>query len=349
MSGPIMAARRGTRGARAHRDPAVVVHHEAQGPTPRASRKAGAITSAHRHSHSGPERSLDARLWLGVGLNVLITVVEVVGGTASGSLALLSDALHNASDVGSLLLAIAARALGRKAPTGRFSYGFRRFEVLAALVNAAVLVGLAVLIGREAVGRLRHPAAVDGHAMLAVALVAFVANAAAVLLLHRHEAHDLNVRSAFLHLLQDALASLVVVVAAVLSGTKAGPWLDPAVSLLIGVAVVVSAGRLIRASLRILIEAAPSGLDVEAMVSALDEAFAPAHFHHVHAWTVGPGEVVLTAHVKLECESLAEVERLLASIRLLLAERWNIHHATLEPEWEHCSGTGTPDRWKTPG
>ena len=309
---------------------------------------AEAITSAHRHSHSGPGRSLDARLWAGVGLNVLITAVEVVGGTASGSLALLSDALHNASDVGALLLAIAARALGRKAPTGRFSYGFRRFEVLAALVNAAILVGLAVLIGREAVGRLRNPAAVDGHAMLAVALVAFVANAAAVLLLHRHEAHDLNVRSAFLHLLQDALASLAVVGAALLSGTRAGPWIDPAVSLLIGVAVVASAGRLIRASLRILIEAAPSGLDVEAMVSALDEVFAPARFHHVHAWTVGPGDVVLTAHVKLACETLGEVETQLAAIRRVLAERWDIHHATLEPEWKHCSGTGIPDAWRTP-
>jgi cobalt-zinc-cadmium efflux system protein len=315
-------------------------------PAATAVGKAGAITSAHRHSHSGPAGSLDARLWLGVGLNVLIAGVEVVGGTASGSLALLSDALHNASDVGALLLAIAARALGRKAPTGRFSYGFRRFEVLAALVNAAVLVGLAVLIGREAVGRLRRPGPVDGHTMLAVALVAFVANAAAVLLLGRHEKHDLNVRSAFLHLLQDALASLVVVGAALLSGTRLGPWLDPAASLLIGVAVVVSAGGLIREGLRILIEAAPSGLDVAKMVAGLDAAFAPARFHHVHAWTVGPGEVALTAHVKLECASLEDVERRLAAIRRLLAERWDIHHATLEPEWVHCSGEGTPESWK---
>jgi cobalt-zinc-cadmium efflux system protein len=322
--------------------------HGARGPTSNGVGTAEAITAAHRHNHPGPGRSLDARLWLGVGLNVLITAVEVVGGAASGSLSLLSDALHNASDVGALLLAIAARTLGRKAPTGRFSYGFRRFEVLAALVNAAVLVGLAVLVGREAVGRLRHPAAVDGRTMLAVALVAFVANTAAVLLLHRHDAHDLNVRSAFLHLLQDALASLVVVGAALLSGTKAGPWVDPAASLLIGVAVVFSAGRLIRASLRILIEAAPSGLDVEAMVAALDAAFAPSVFHHVHAWTVGPGEVVLTAHVKVACESLADVEALLAAIRRVLAERWDIHHATLEPEWQHCSGAGTPDTWRKP-
>jgi cobalt-zinc-cadmium efflux system protein len=308
--------------------------------------KAAPITSTHRHTHPLTGHSLDARLWLGVGLNVLITAVEVVGGLASGSLALLSDALHNASDVAALLLALAARALGRKAPTRGFSYGFRRFEVLAALVNAAVLVGLAVLVGREAIDRLRHPGAVDARTMLIVALVAFVANAAAVLLLGRHDKHDLNVRSAFLHLLQDALASLVVVGAALFAGSRLGPWLDPAASLVIGAAVVVSAGRLIWESLRILIEAVPSGLDVEDMVAGLDAEFAPARFHHLHAWTVGPGEVVLTAHVRLDCRTLDEVERQLAAIRRLLAERWDIHHATLEPEWEHCSGEGTPESWK---
>jgi cobalt-zinc-cadmium efflux system protein len=302
--------------------------------------------STHSHDHSGRGQSLDARLWLGVGLNVLITAVEVIGGLASGSLALLSDALHNASDVAALLLAIGARALGRKAPTGHFSYGFRRIEVFAALVNAAVLVGLAVLVGREAIDRLRHPGAVDGRTMLVVALVAFAANVAAVFLLRRHEAHDLNVRSAFLHLLQDALASLLVVGTALLAGTRLGPWLDPAASLLIGIAVVVSAGRLIWESVRILIEAAPSGLDIEALTRGLDAAFAPTRFHHLHAWTVGPGEVALTAHVRLDCRTLGEVERQLAEIRRFLAERWDIHHATLEPEWEHCSGEGAPETWK---
>jgi cobalt-zinc-cadmium efflux system protein len=298
------------------------------------------------HDHTLPGRTLDLRLWLGVGLNVLVTVVEVVGGLASGSLALLSDALHNASDVAALLLALGARALGRKAPTRRFSYGYRRLEVMAALVNAAVLVGLAVLVGREAIERLRHPAAVDGRTMLVVALVAFVANAAAVLLLRRHERDDLNVRSAFLHLVQDALASLVVVGTALLAGTRIGPWLDPAASLLIGVAVVVSALRLIWESVRILVEASPSGLDVEEMTAGLDAAFAPARFHHLHAWTIGPGQVALTAHVKLDGGNLDEVERQLAAIRRLLAERWDIHHATLEPEREGCSGEALPERWK---
>jgi cobalt-zinc-cadmium efflux system protein len=173
-----------------------------------------------------------------------------------------------------------------------------------------------------------------------------VANVAAVLLLRRHEKDDLNVRSAFLHVVQDALASLVVVGTALLAGTRIGPWLDPAASLLIGLAVVVSAGRLIWESVRILVEAAPSGLDIEEMTAGLDAAFAPARFHHLHAWTIGPGQVALTAHVKLDGGSLDEVEKQLAAIRRLLAERWDIHHATLEPEREACSGEAAPERWK---
>jgi len=303
-------------------------------------------TRARRQGHEAPFLSLDLRLWLGVGLNVLITAVEVAGGLASGSLALLSDALHNASDVAALLLAIGARALGRRTPTRHFSYGYRRLEVMAALVNAAVLVGLAVLVGREAIERLRHPAAVAGPTMLAVALIAFAANVAAVLLLGRHDKDDLNVRSAFFHLLQDALSSLVVVGVALFAGTRAGGWLDAAASLVIGAAVVVSAGRLTWESVRILVEAAPSGLDVGALTASLDKAFAPARFHHVHAWTVGPGQVALTAHVRLEGGTLDDAVRRLAAIRRLLEERWDIHHATLEPETERCSGEDVPERWK---
>ena len=303
-------------------------------------------TRARNPAQAAPFFSLDQRLWLGVGLNVLITAAEVVGGLASGSLALLSDALHNASDVAALLLALGARALGRRTPTRHFSYGYRRLEVMAALVNAAVLVGLAVLVGREAIERLRHPAAVEGRTMLAVALLAFVANVAAVLLLGRHEKDDVNVRSAFLHLVQDAFSSLVVVAVALVAGTGSGSWLDPAASLLIGAAVVVSAGRLIWESVRILVEAAPSGLDVAELTAGLNAAFAPARFHHVHAWTVGPGQVALTAHVRLEGGELDDVERQLATIRKFLEERWDIHHATLEPERERCSGDEVPEKWK---
>jgi cobalt-zinc-cadmium efflux system protein len=281
-----------------------------------------------------------------VGLNLLITGTEVAGGLVSGSLALLSDALHNASDVAALLIALAARVLGRRPPSVRFSYGHKRLEVMAALANASVLVILAVVVGYAAIGRLRHPQPLDGGTMLAVAVVACAANMAAVFLLKGHEKSDLNVRSAFLHLIQDAAASFVVVIAALLADTRFGPYIDPAVSLLIGLAVVVSAVRLIWESLAILGEGTPTTVDLTALASSLDQAFAPARFHHLHVWSVGPGQVALTAHVKLSNGSLGEVERRLAAIRAFLADRWEIRHSTLEPEWEGCSEDGTLGQWR---
>jgi len=300
------------------------------------------------HAHAHADAALDRRLWAGVGLNVLITAVEVVGGLLSGSLALLSDALHNASDVAALLIAIVARVLGRKPPSFQFSYGVKRLEVLAALVNAAVLMALAAGVGYQAVLRLLHPVAIKGSTMLVVAVVAFLANAAAVLLLERHDKDDLNIRSAFLHLLQDAVASLVVVAAALLANTRFGPYLDPAASLIIGLAVMASALKLVWQSLGILAEGTPDGINLEALVASLQESFEPERFHHFHVWTVGPGQVALTAHVKMgKNGSLESVESRLAAIHAFLADKWRIHHATLEPEWEGCVGEGTLGQWNS--
>lgn len=281
-----------------------------------------------------------------MGLNLLITGTEVAGGYVSGSLALLSDALHNASDVMALLITLASRGLGRRPPSPRFSYGHKRLEVMAALVNASVLVVLAAVVGHSAIGRLRQPQLLQGAPMLAVAVAACVANIAAVFLLKGHEKSDLNIRSAFLHLIQDAAASFVVVVAALLAGTRLGPYIDPVVSLLIGLAVVVSAVSLIWESLGILAEGTPEAVDLTALASSLHEAFAPARFHHLHVWSVGPGQVALTAHVKLSNGSLGEVERRLAAIRAFLVERWQIRHSTLEPEWEGCPDDAVLGQWR---
>ena len=161
-------------------------------------------------------KTLDRRLWASAALNLGITLVELAGGLWAGSLALLADAAHNLADVGALGLAIFARRLGRRPPTPRHTYGLKRAEVVAALINAAALIAISALIGREAVSRLFHPAPVRASVMLVAAAVAFLANVASVLLLRTHSNEDINVRSAFLHLAQDAMASLAVVVAAYL-------------------------------------------------------------------------------------------------------------------------------------
>ncbi len=300
---------------------------------------------SHDHVPSG-DGVMDRNLWISAFLNAAITVAEVVGGLLSGSLALLSDAAHNLSDAVAVVLALWARRQGRRPPTVRYTYGFKRAEVLAALANAVTLIAITVLIAREAVVRLLHPEPVAQGLMLTVALVAFVANIASVLLLRRHEKDDVNVRSAFLHMAQDALASLAVVVAALLAHTSVGPYVDPVAAMLVGVAVFRSALSLVWETIRTLMEATPEDVDVEALAQEVEAAFPGVQIHHVHAWQNGPSQRLLTGHVALGTDLDGQaIEALFADIKTHLHERWEVTHATLEPE---VAGCGQPDllgRW----
>jgi cobalt-zinc-cadmium efflux system protein len=213
-------------------------------------------------------------------------------------------------------------------------------EVLSALVNALVLFAITGFIAREALLRLLNPVPVKSGIMLGVALVALVANLASVFLLRHHPKDDLNVKSAFLHLLQDALASVAVVLAALFSGTRFGPYLDPVASLVVGFAVLHSALSIVWESLGMLVEAVPRGMDLGELVRSTESAFAPARVHHVHVWEVGPGQRVLTAHVSVPDMRVAECEGLLQRMRDFLHDRWSIDHTTLEAEVNGCGHDG---------
>ncbi|MGC8722421.1 MAG: cation diffusion facilitator family transporter [Acidobacteriota bacterium] len=302
----------------------------------------------HSHDHEIPENgAMDLRLWASAALNGAITLAEFFGGLLSGSLALLSDAAHNLSDVAAVVLALWARHFGRRPPTARHTYGFKRVEVLAALANAVVLIAITVLIAREALVRLAHPEPVQQGLMLAVALVALFANVGSVFLLKHHEKDDVNVRSAFLHMAQDALASLAVVIAALLAHTRAGPYVDPAAALLVGLVVLRSALLLVWETVSTLMEGAPSGADPEAIAQDVGRAFPSVRLHHLHVWQNGPGQRLLTAHVALERDMAASAaEKLFDEIRAHLHEEWAITHATLEPEVEGCGETELLGRWE---
>ena len=253
---------------------------------------------AHLH-HETEISGLDRRLWASAALNLGITIVEFAGGLWAGSLALLADATHNLTDAGALGLAILARRLGRRAPTPRHTYGLKRAEVVAALLNAAWLIAVSALIGREAVSRLLHPTPVRAYVMLIAAAVAVAANMASVLLLRTHRHDDINVRSAFLHLAQDALASLAVLIAALFARTPWGRYLDPAAAILIGIVVLRSSLSIAWESLHTLLEAAPPGVHVDDIAGEVAKKFGNIRLHHLHVWEVGPGQRVLTAHLKV--------------------------------------------------
>ena len=283
---------------------------------------------------------LDRNLFLSIVLNVFIVAAEIAGGILSGSLALLSDAIHNLSDVVALAIAFLARRFCRRPPSLRHTYGLMRLEVLAALLNSGILLVVSTVIAHEAVLRLLRPQPVRGGLMLVVALVGLAANLGAVLLLRSHAHGDLNIQSAFLHLLQDTFSSVAVVAAALLSGWRFGPYLDPAVSLLVILVIVYSGWSLLRKVLHILMEGTPAGLDLESLKQDVERNFPVRELHHVHVWEINSGQSLLTAHLVFDDTSLAEVERTLVAVHRHLKEKWSIAHATLEPEIARCRDRG---------
>ena len=289
-------------------------------------------------THTDEEKGLEVRLFGAIGLNAVIVVAEVIGGLVSGSLALLSDAVHNLSDVVALIIAFVARRLGRRPPSRRHTYGLGRVEVMAALFNSATILIVGTLIIRAAVTRLLHPEPILSGVMLVVAVIGLGANLFSVLLLKGHSHGDLNMRAAMLHLLQDTLSSVAVVVAALLSAWKYGPYLDPLVSILVVVMVLFSGWRLLRDATRVLLEGTPDGLDLEALRQDVQQQVPGCDLHHVHVWELRPDQRVLTAHLRVTDGLLSNLETVLQQVRGRLQTQWAISHATLEPEVVGCGG-----------
>lgn len=287
--------------------------------------------------HDHDTESLDTRLIVSIALNAVIVIAEIVGGLVSGSLALLSDAMHNLSDVVALAIAFVARKLGRRPPSQRHTYGLGRVEVMAALFNSATILVVGTLIMRAAIPRLLHPTPVLGGVMLTVAVIGLAANLFSVLLLKGHGHGDLNMRAAVLHLLQDTLSSVAVVGAALLSNWRYGAYLDPAVSILVVGLVLLSGWRLLRDATRVLLEGTPEGLDLQALQTDIQELIPNCGLHHIHVWELRPGQRMLTAHIRF-CEEtpLSSLDDQLGHVHDRLRTQWNIAHSTLEPELSGC-------------
>jgi len=271
-------------------------------------------------------------MWIALGVNVAMLVVEVVGGVLTGSLAVLADAGHLLSDVGSLGLALFAVALASRPAAGRMTFGYQRSEILAALVNGLLLVGVAVAIAIAAVGRLGDPPSVDGLGVLVLGLLGLLGNVVATLILAGGDRVDVNLEGVMRHSAADALGSLGVIVAGtvVLAGGPAA--IDPLVSLLIAALILASSWRLIAEPVGVLMEAAPAGVDVDAAGAAICEEGGVRSVHDLHIWTVTSGFGALAAHVVVAAGSDRDLVR--RRIELLLRERFGIAHTTLQMEEE---------------
>jgi cobalt-zinc-cadmium efflux system protein len=294
----------------------------------------------HGHGHGLTPQRLDRAMAIGVALNALFVAAEICCGLWADSLALLADAGHNAGDVVGLLLAWGASWLARRPPSKRYTWGLRRATIYAAVANAVLLLVACGVILWEAVHRLQAPEPVVGRTVILVAGIGVVINTVSALLFLRGHG-DANVRGAFLHMAADAAVSLGVVVAGVVITATGVLWIDPVVSIVIALVIVVGTWGLFRESIDLALDAVPRGVDPREITAGLTAIPGVVELHDLHVWGASTSEVSLTGH--LVVEDSADRDAVLAAALAVLRERFHVAHATLQIEGE-AAGCDCPQR-----
>jgi cobalt-zinc-cadmium efflux system protein len=271
-------------------------------------------------------------MWWALGINAGLVVVEVVGGVLTGSLAVLADAGHLVSDVGSIVLALIAARLATLPAAGRRTFGYQRSEVLAALVNGLLLVGVSIAIGIAAFGRFSDPPSIDGWGVVALGAIGLAGNLGATLVLAGGQREDINLEGVLRHSAADAVGSFGVLVAGAFVLLGGSPVIDPIVGLLIALLVLASSWRLIKEPVDVLMEAAPADLDVDAVGTAICREEGVRSVHDLHVWTVTAGFGAIAAHVVVAQGTDRDMIR--RRLELTLRERFGIEHTTLQMEEE---------------
>lgn len=278
----------------------------------------------------------EKRFVLALTLTSLIFLVELVGGFWTGSLALLSDAAHVFMDAFALGLSYLAIRAARLPADDKHTYGYHRMQVLAALLNGATLLLIAFEILREAWQRFQNPQSVLAGPMLGIAVIGLVINLIVAFTLSKHDHADLNTRSAFLHVLGDALASVGVIAAGVILLFVNWTWLDPLVSVLIGLLILFSSGRVLKESVHILAEGMPDGMTASMISETLRAVPGVEDVHDLHVWTVAPGYIDLSAHVTISDQAVSLTADLMAALKKALWEGFEIQHITIQFECGNC-------------
>jgi cobalt-zinc-cadmium efflux system protein len=291
--------------------------------------------------------NIEKRFVISISLTLIIFFGEVIGGLISGSLALLSDAAHVFMDVFALALSYAALRLSTRPADDRHTFGWHRLEVLAALANGLTLLVISIGIGWEAYRRFLEPEPVRGPLMLVIAVIGLVVNlvVAGVLGGHRQgeKAHihkDLNLQSAFLHVIGDAVSSLGVIIAAVVISFTGAQWIDPLASVLIAVLILVSSFRVLKGSLHILVEGTPDGLSLDEVAEEIRQSPAVASVHDLHVWNLCSQHIALSAHIVLHVAQTQTQEDVMADLCQRLDSRFDITHTTIQFEKTACADSG---------
>lgn len=292
------------------------------------------------YGEAGLSRSKEKRsLFLVLVLTASIMILEFIGGLLSNSLALLSDAGHMLTDTLALALSLFAVLFATRPATEKKTYGYYRLEILAALVNGVILTVIALAIFYKAYIRLWTPQPIKAEILLPVALIGFFANGIGLLILHKKRG-NLNIRGAFMHILGDTLSSIGVIAGGIFILLTGWVKIDAIIGIIIGIVIVYGSFRLIRESVDILLEAAPSGIELLEVSKAMKDIDGIKEVHHVHIWCITTGMIALSGHIVLQKPFLSKSDDILKDMRKMLQKRFQINHATIQIESEDYAGCG---------
>ncbi|HEB86571.1 MAG TPA: cation transporter [Gammaproteobacteria bacterium] len=291
----------------------------------------------HHHHHHDIDIMDDRRLIWAIAINMLLTLAQIIGGIVSGSLALIADALHNFSDAASLLIAWVARRIGRQPPDYFKTFGFKRAEVIAALINLVILAIVGLYLIYEALWRVYEPQAIEGWMVIIVAGIALVIDVGTAVLTYRMSKNSLNIRAAFLHNVSDAMASLGVIIAGSLILLYQWYWTDTVLTLLIAGYVLYQASTLFPGTIHILMEGTPEDIAIEDVIHLMDQVAGVSNIHHVHLWQIDEHKNALEAHVIID--DFSQLESVKNVLKTTLKDEFSIVHSTLEFEMSHCGQT----------
>lgn len=294
----------------------------------------------HHDHHHGSEDTWGKRLIITMVLNLVIPIAQIYGGLISGSMALISDALHNLSDFTSVAVSYAALRIGGREPTHTQTFGFRRIEVFAALINVVLLYVVALYIAFESWQRFANPQPIKGMIVVYLAAAAFAANLLSTVMLRPGSKENINIRSAFVHMLTDTLTSLAVVMLGVIWIYKPWYWLDPVFSLLIVAMILYSGWDILKRALSILMNAVPPGIDLLEIQREVESVEGVNDVHHLHVWNISAESIALAAHIIVPDQMLSEVDCIAARIRDLLHDRFRIDHPVLQFETGRYENAG---------
>ena len=293
---------------------------------------------SHQHDHT--EGTSEKNLFITMLLNFLITVVEIVGGIVSGSLSLLSDAFHNFSDGIAIIVSYIAIRLSKKPRTLKYTFGLKRAELLAAIINASTLIIISFFLIKEAIERFSNPTPITGNLMLIVAVVGLIANIVGTLLLKKGSQENINIRAAYFHLLSDAVSSLAVIIGAVFIMMFNITWIDPALTIMISLWILKETYEIVKESVEVLMMSTRPDIDINEVQRAIEAVPGVKNIHHVHLWKMNDSDIHFEAHIDVDDVPVSRTAAIRGAIEQCLHDTYDVNHTTLQFECDSCSQKG---------